>query len=165
MRIVGAGDRGEVVLEDGLLVRFRHEDHVLAITLDEIRRDIQTIGRLVQVMVNPGDQDLVLDALAPAVLGLGPRLRPRGVLPADTVGLGRREIPGPCLRQQVRDESDTFAESLHIEIVDVISEGDVAIPDLIVNRQFVRGETIEVGLQEHGMVEVIERDEIGPRAT
>ena len=114
-------------------------------------------------MADLRDQQLVLHPLAPVLLGLRARLRPRRVLALDAVRLVRREVPR-AVHEQVRREIDALAQAFDVEVVEVVAERDVAAPDLVVQRRLARGEAVEVGLQEDRVVEVVERDEVRPGA-
>ena len=164
MRVVGAAHRREVVLQHRLFVGFGEDRRVLAVLLDEVARRVERVGGLVEFVVYLHHEDLVLEPPAPMVLGVGLRLGPRRVLALDAVGLARREVPFVDGRQEVRGEEDALLQPLHVEVVHLEPEADVAGLYLVVNRQFALRKPVEVALEEHRVVEVVERHEVGPRA-
>ena len=162
VRIVRAAHGREIVLQDRLLVRLREHRHVLPIVLCNVCDNVERVGGLVQFVVHLPDQHLVLEALAPVLLGIRHGLRPRRVLATDAVGLVRREVP-LRLRQEVRRKVDALPQPPHVEVVDVIAEAHVARTDLVVQRLLVRREAVKIGLQEDRMIVVVERHEVRPR--
>ena len=186
MGVVGTRNRAQVVLKHGLLVRLGQDGRILPVALDERLLGCQNLFRhgvrlgglglrldglgpiglclgllRVDLPVEHLHENFVLHPLAPVLVRILNRLRPGRVLPADAVGLVRREVPFAA-RKKVGREIDALAQTLHVEIVDLEAELDVPVAQLVVQRLFVRGEGVEVALEEDRVVIVVERDEIRP---
>ena len=150
------------MLQHGLFVRLGEDGVVLAVLFQQVLGGIDLVGGLVEFGVYLLHKHLVLEALAPMLVGLLARLGPRGVLALYAVCLVRLEIP-LCRMQKVRRELHALAKPAAVEVVDIVSETWIAGMNLVVKREFAFGKLVQVALKEHGVVEVVVRDKVGPR--
>ena len=162
MRVVGARHGGKIVLQNRLFVWLGEDGVVLAVLLHEVFRGIDLVRRLVELRAEDLDERLVLESPAPVVLRLLLRLGPGRVLALHAIRLVRRKIP-LHRREEVRRELHALREAATVEVVYVEAEGRIARVQLVVERLLALRELVQVGFQEHGVVEVVERNEVRPR--
>ena len=164
VRVVGARHGGKIVLENRLFVWFGEDRVVLVVLLHEASGGIDLVRRLVELGAENLDKRLVLEPPAPMVFRLLLRLRPGRILALHAIRLVRRKVP-LHRREEVRHELHALGETAAVEVVDVEAEGRIARVQLVVEQVLALRELVKVGLEEHGVVEVVESHEVSPRLT